>query len=82
MVTRGAAGGRAGLTGAAAIGVRVGRVVHKYQMAKHFRVTIRDTSLTYARNEAAIAEEAAPDGRYVVRTNVPSERLDTAGVVL
>ena len=82
MVTRGAAGGRAGLTGAAAIGVRIGRVVNKYQMAKHFIVTISDTSLTYARNEATIADEAAPDGLYVVRTNVAPERLDAAGVVL
>ena len=82
MVARGAAGGRAGLSGAAAIGVRVGRVVNKYQMAKHFTVTIADGSLSYTRREAAIAEEAAPDGLYVVRTNVPSERLDATGVVL
>ena len=82
MAQRGAAGGRAGLRGAGAIGERVGRVVNKYQMAKHFTRTITDRSLTYARNEASIAREAALDGLYVLRTNVPQERLDTAGVVL
>ena len=82
MVERGAAGGRSGLRGAAAIGERVGRVVNKYQMAKHFTRTITDSSLTYARNERSIAQEAALDGLYVLRTNVPREEMDTAGVVL
>ena len=82
MAQRGAAGGRAGLRGAGAIGERVGRVVNKYQMAKHFTRTITDRSLTYARNEASIAREAALDGLYVLRTDVPQERLDTTGVVL
>jgi len=82
MVARGAAGGRAGLKGAANIGERVGRVVNKYEMAKHYARSITDTSFTYARNQASIAQEAALDGLYVLRTNVPRERLDTAGVVL
>lgn len=82
MVERGAAGGRSGLRGAAAIGERVGRVVNKYKMAKHFSRQITDTSLSYSRNEASIAEEAALDGLYVLRTNVAKERLATAEVVL
>ena len=82
MAERGATGGRAGITGAAAIAERVGRVVNKYQMAKHFIRTITDTSFTHARNEASIAKEAALDGFYVLRTNVPKERLDMPGVVL
>ena len=82
MVERGAAGGRAGLQGAAAIGERVGRVVNKYDMAKHFSRTITETSFAYVRNEQAIAEEAALDGLYVLRTNVPAEQLQTTGVVL
>ena len=82
MAERGAAGGRAGLWGEAAIGERVGRVINKYQMAKHFTRTIKHSALTYARNETSIAREAALDGLYVLRTNVPPERLDTAGVVL
>lgn len=82
MVARGAAGGRAGLKGAAKIGERVGRVVNKYEMAKHYVRSITDTSFDYARNPVSIAQEAALDGLYVLRTNVPRARLDTAGVVL
>jgi len=82
MVERGAAGGRAGLTGSAAIGERVGRVVNKHEMAKHFTRVITDTSFTYTRDEESIAKEAALDGFYVLRTNVPAEQLDTPGVVL
>ena len=82
MVERGAASGRGGLQGAAAIGERVGRVINKYQMAKHFTRSITDTSFTYVRDEESIGEEAALDGLYVLRTNVDEEQLDTAGVVL
>ena len=82
MAERGAAGGRAGLQGAASIGERVGRVVNKYNMAKHFRRTVTDTSFSYERDAASIAREAALDGLYVLRTNVAKERLDSDAVVL
>jgi len=82
MVLRGASGGRAGLQGAAKIGERVGRVVNRYAMAKHFVRTITDTSFSYERDAASIAEEARLDGLYVIRTNVASQRLSTAEVVL
>lgn len=82
MVERGATGGRAGLTGAAAIGERVGRVVNKYEMAKHFTREVTDTVFTYVRSAASIEGEAVLDGFYVVRTNVPKDRLDAPGVVL
>lgn len=82
MVERGAAGGRAGLQGAAAIGERVGRVVNKHKVAKHFVRTITETSFSYRRAETAIAAEAALDGIYVLRTNVSAQRLDAPDVVL
>jgi transposase len=82
MAERGATGGRAGIKGAAVIGERVGRMVNKYQMAKHFTRIVTDTSFAYARDEASIGKEAALDGFYVLRTNVPKARLDTPGVVL
>ena len=66
MVERGAASGRGGLQGAAAIGERVGRDINKYQMAKHFTRSITDTSFTYVRDEESIGEEAALDGLYVL----------------
>jgi Transposase DDE domain len=70
------------LTGADAIGVAVGRVINKYNVAKHFHHRITDTSLTIERRHDQIAAEAALDGIYVLRTNVPADQLDAAGVVI
>ena len=69
------------LSGAAAIGLRVGKIIDKYKMGKHLEVTITDTTLAVTRREAAIDAEAALDGIYVIRTSVAAERLDSAGVV-
>jgi hypothetical protein len=69
------------LTGAAEIGVAVGKVISKYNTAKHFQVTITDTSLAVARRQAQIAEEAALDGFYVLRTPLPATELPAPGVV-
>jgi hypothetical protein len=65
----------------AAIGVRVGRVIDARKMAKHFELDITRGAFSYRRREAAIADEAALDGIYVVRTSVSSERLDPGAVV-
>ena len=73
---------RAGkLAGAAKIGVAVGKVINKYKVGKHFDVAIADGSLTITRRQAQIDEEAALDGIYVIRTPVPEDQLDAAGVV-
>jgi hypothetical protein len=73
---------RAGrLAGAARIGVEVGKVVSKYKTARHFDVAITDDSLTVARRQAHIDEEAALDGIYVLRTPVPDGQLDAPAVV-
>jgi Transposase DDE domain len=69
------------LTGAAEIGKKVGEVIGKYKMAKHFEVTITDTALTVERKQAQIDAEARLDGIYVIRTPVPAGDLDTAGTV-
>jgi hypothetical protein len=69
------------LTGAGEIGVAVGKVISKYKTGKHFDITITDTSLTIARRQAQIDEEAALDGFYVLRTPVPASQLDAPGVV-
>ena len=76
-----AAVARGRLKTAAAIGLRAGRVVDRWQMAKHFTLTIADGAFAYARNAAAIAAEAALDGLYVVRTSVGADRLGARGVV-
>jgi len=73
---------RAGrLQGAGPIGVEVGKVISTYKTAKHFEVTITDTSLTVARKQDQIDAEAALDGFYVLRTPVPALELDAAAVV-
>jgi hypothetical protein len=69
------------LAGAAAIGVKVGKVIDKYKMAKHFDLAITDTALTVTRRQAGIHAEAALDGIYVIRTSVTAEQLDPADVV-
>jgi hypothetical protein len=69
------------LSGAAAIGVEVGKVISRYKTAKHFAVTITDTSLAVNRRQDRIAEEAALDGIYVIRTPVPPGDLDAPAVV-
>jgi hypothetical protein len=69
------------LAGAAEIGKKVGEVIGKRKMAKHFDVTITDTSLAVERKQAQIEEEARLDGIYVIRTPVPQAELGTAGTV-
>jgi hypothetical protein len=69
------------LTGADRIGLKVGRVINKYKMAKHFDVAITEDSLAVTRRRAGIDAEAALDGIYVLRTNVPATGLDGPGVV-
>jgi hypothetical protein len=69
------------LTGAGAIGVAVGKVISKYKTGKHFTITITDTSLAVARDQAQIGDEAALDGFYVLRTPLPAAELDAPGVV-
>jgi hypothetical protein len=73
---------RAGrLTGAAGIGVEVGKVISTYKTAKHFEVTITDASLAVTRKQDQIDAEAALDGFYVLRTPIPAGELDAPGVV-
>src|SRR6266540_770990 len=65
----------------AAIGLRVGRVIGKYKVGKHFILDIAAGHFSYARNQAAIHAEAALDGIYVIRTSVPADTLPTTDAV-
>ena len=69
------------LTGADKIGLRVGRLLGKHKMGKHFRVTITDTTLTVTRDQAGIDAEAALDGIYVIRGTPLPEALDTPDMI-
>jgi len=57
------------------IGLRVGRVINKYKVAKHFTLRIEDRRFTFARRQARIDVEASLDGIYLIRTNVPASRM-------
>jgi len=59
------------------IGVRVGRVINKYKVAKHLVLDIREDGLDFHIDEGTVAAEAALDGIYVLRTSVLAERLST-----
>lgn len=72
---------RAPLRDAGKIGVRLGKVLGRFKVGKHFETTISDQGFSYQRNEEKIAAEAALDGIYVVRTSLPAEDMDTEEVV-
>jgi DDE family transposase len=69
------------LRGEAEIALKVGAVVNRHKVAKHFDLTIGEASFSFHRKTAAIAAEAALDGIYVVRTNLPKKLLDDAATV-
>ena len=75
LVERGKYGGQD------AIGVRVGKVVNKYKVAKHFVLNIRDDSVDFHIDDKRVAAEAALDGIYVIRTSLPTERLSAEDTV-
>jgi hypothetical protein len=65
--------GRGKLVGKAAIGVRVGKVINKHKVAKHFLLDIGDSNFSYRIREDRVAEEAALDGLYVIRTSLTKD---------
>ena len=69
------------LAGKDKIGLRVGKSIGKYKMAKHFELDIADHSFGYRRNASSIAREAALDGLYIVRTSLTAAELDAEGTV-
>jgi transposase len=69
------------LTGADKIGERIGKVIGKHKVAKHFLREVTDSTFTYRRDEDKISAEAALDGIYVIRTSVADEILNSADTV-
>jgi len=69
------------LRGAAAIGQAVGAVLGRRHMAKHFQISIADDTFSFAQNPLSITAEAALDGIYVIRTNLPAAQSDAAATV-
>jgi transposase len=75
MVVRGT------LKGKDKIGVRVGKVINKYKVAKHVRIEISDGTFSFSLDQDSIAQEAVLDGIYVIRTSVPNALLSSADAV-
>jgi hypothetical protein len=76
QVTSGRLGGRD------RIGVRIGKVIGKYKVDKHFDLDIGDAAFTYSVNEGRVAAEAALDGVYVIRTSVAASDMSAQEAVL
>ena len=69
------------LRGIDKIGVRVGRVVDKYKMAKHFELTIEAQRFAFRIRDEHLAQEAALDGIYILRTSLGAKAMDAPQVV-
>jgi len=69
------------LLSATTIALKVGKVLGRYKMAKHFQPTIEEGKLSWARRVETIEQEAKLDGIYVIRTSEPAEQLSAADVV-
>jgi transposase len=69
------------LRGREQIGMRVGRVLGRFKMGKHFRLEITDSSFGFERDPGRIDDEARLDGIYVIRTTVPEEEMSAEAAV-
>ena len=69
------------LAGAGKIGIRVGKIIGRYTMAKHYRLDITNDRFAFIRDQDQITAEAALDGLYVIRTTVAAEQMTAAKVV-
>jgi transposase len=69
------------LRGQAEIALKVGAVINKYKMAKHFTLAITDSDLSFARKLDEVDDEARLDGIYVIRTSLPVKALDDSASV-
>lgn len=70
------------LRGKGEIALRIGKVINRYKMGKHFKLTISETAFSFERRQEDIDREASLDGFYVIRTNVPKEVLTAEETVL
>ncbi len=64
------------------IGIRIGKVINKYRVGKHFKLCISDNEFTFEIKQDKVKAEAALDGIYVIRTSLDENRMDAAETVL
>ena len=70
------------LEGRDKIGVRIGKVIGKYKVGKHFDLDIKDGAFSFSVNAERVAAEAALDGLYVIRTSVTKADMSSEQAVL
>lgn len=63
------------------IGVKVGKIINRCKVGKHFELTIEDDLLRFARNTESIARETQIDGIYIVRTSEDAHTLTAQDTV-
>jgi transposase len=66
---------------ATTIALKVGKVLGRYKMGKHFEHKIEEGKLSWSRRLETIEQEAQLDGIYVIRTSEAVERFSAADVV-
>ena len=69
------------LKGKKDIAVRADRALRAHKVGKHFDIEVEEDGFRYSRNQERIADEAALDGFYVIRTNVREADLTAAEAV-
>jgi transposase len=69
------------LVGQDEIGLRVGKIVNQYKVAKHFELNIGEAAFSFERKPGSIAAEAALDGIYIIRTSVSADKMTAADCV-
>ena len=69
------------LSGQDDIGIRVGKIINKYKMAKHFDLEIKNDAFSFQRKSDSSAAETALDGIYIIRTSVPTDQMSSADCV-
>ena len=65
----------------AEIGKKVGKIINRYKVGKHFRLEIENGAFSFSRNKETIAKESELDGIYVIRTSEPVEKISAEDTV-
>src|SRR5262249_46441379 len=63
------------------IALKVGKVLGKYKVSKHFTQTIEQGKLSWSRRGETIEQEGKLDGVFVIRTSEAAEQLSAADTV-
>jgi transposase len=69
------------LRGKERIALRVGKILNRFKVGKHFMLEFTEATFSFQRNEERIGAEAALDGIYVIRTNVPAAEMSAEDAV-